>query len=349
MLEGRTYIPLLHARLAEMRALRELPTSTKNRMLPVIRIRPWLNSKHLDKVFDVIGDAFGERAFALDLDETRNLPEKQSEAYQDFVSLFNSDNGYASYYNLVAAGANRIPVLRRNTGATLDLAMQLDRIEEMERGAFIRVQTEQASDYIQVAEACIERQLENIVFVFDCGWRQDVLGQAANCVGLIEGLLSVTEEFEIVVAGSSFPEAFANLGGHFWFPVDERTNVRRAINRGELFYGDWGSTRRPTEPVPMTNVPRIDVASRTRWTCWRSEDGETYEDIADRVLADPTWEDSGLWGAYMISNTSAGLDPAIRAPAMAAAVRVNLHMHMQANFDDPNETVLQDEPVGDDL
>lgn len=353
MLEGRTYVPLLHARLAEMRALRELETPTKNVIVPVIRIRPWLNSKSLAKVFDVIADAIGERAFGLDLDPTKFEPENDRPAYREFSELFDSSHGFRNYYRCVADAPNRVPVLRQQNGLFQNLQAQLRFVEEMDRGLFVRVRPENPGNYLEVASECVLREIENVVFVIDCGWRTDVLGQAVTCTGMVNNILDVSDDLEIVVAGSSFPDAFAGMGGHATFQVNERIlfqNVRQNINRGRLVYGDWGSTRPPTDPIPMTNVPRIDTATSVTWPSWRSEDGEGYQDVAERVVSDPLWSgDTALWGNYLIGSTADGQEPAIKAPAMAAAVRVNLHMHTQAHFDNPDNFSIGDEPVGEDL
>lgn len=353
MLEGRTYVPLLHVRLAEMRALRELPTPTKNVVVPIVRIRPWLNSKNLSKAFDVIEDALADRAFGLDLDATKYDPGNLKPAYQEFAALFDSHRGYAAYYSCVAEKLNRIPVLRRPEGVAISIDDQLDAVQQLERGLFVRVHPSQPGDYLAVAANCVARGIENVVFVIDCGWRTDLLGQAAGCTNLVNNILNISEEIELVVAGSSFPDSFAGMGGSSTFPIRERQlfqNVRQNINRGRLVYGDWGSTRPPTDPVPMANVPRIDIATGNNWPSWRSEDGEDYHDVAERVIADPIWSgDTDVWGNYLIKNTAEQTEPAIKAPAMAAAVRVNLHMHMQAHFDNPNALAIGDEPVGDDI
>jgi hypothetical protein len=321
--------------------------------VPVIRIRPWLNSKSLSKAFDVIQDAFGDRAFGLDLDHFKNDPANLKPAYQEFADLFDEAGGFYNYYACVAEKQNRIPVLRRSGGGTPFLGEQLDACAQLERGVIVRISPNQPGDYLDIAAACVAEELENVVFIIDCGWRIDVLSQAAICTGLVNNILDISEEIEVVVAGSSFPDAFAGMGPRASFPIGERLlfqNVRQNINRGRLVYGDWGSTRPPTDPVPMTNVPRIDTASSTSWPAWRSEDGESYADVAERVVADPLWTgNTDLWGYYMIESTAEGLDPAIKAPAMAAAVRVNLHMQTQAHFDNPNNLSLGDEPVGEDL
>jgi hypothetical protein len=195
--------------------------------------------------------------------------------------------------------------------------------------------------------------LDNAVFIVDCGWGRDILSQAAICAGIVQKLVDKSDDLEIVISGSSFPDAFAGLGERFEIDARERAlfqEVRRAVNRGNLNYGDWGSTRPPADPVPMRNIPRIDIAKPANWVCWRSEDGENYEEVAQRVLDDPAWDGSlGIWGEYMIESTAEGSEGSIRSPAMAAAVRVNLHLHQQANYGNPDGLHVGDEAVGDDL
>lgn len=351
MLQGRTYVPMLHARLAEIRALHELPSTTKNKIFPIIRSRPWLNSKSLDALWQKIDDAFPERFFGLDLDATRNIPSKESEAYQAFRKLFAQDDGFAAYYNVVAEREWAVPVLRTAGFGFPEIGRQLEHVVELERGLIVRVEPLKAANLTAAAEIIHAQCPENAVFVFDCGWGRDILSQAATCVGQIEQLLDVYEDFEIVVGGSSFPASFAKQGDRIEIPMIERLlfqEVRRNLNRGVLFYGDWGSTRPPTDPVPMKNIPRIDFALPGQWIAHRSSGDESYDGLADEVLEDDAWTDGlGIWGEYMIESTAAGLSPSIKSPAMAAAVRVNLHMHIQANFDDPADMVVPDEPFED--
>ncbi|WP_170004567.1 beta family protein [Pseudopontixanthobacter vadosimaris] len=355
MLEGKAYVPLLHLRLAEVRALRELPESSKNLMIPIVKLRPWLNSKTLDKALDTLDEAIGNRLYGLDLDEFKYEahPDPAKLAKVEFASLFDPTDGYRNYYDVVESGPNRIPVFRGITDREPQIEDQLQQVEELERGLFVRALANQPGAIINIADAVIQRGLENVVFVVDCGWGPNILTQAALCSGIVQTLVDLSPTIEIVVAGSSFPDAFGGLGDRFIIPVNERglfQEVRRAVNGGELVYGDWGSTRPPTKPVPMRNVPRIDIAKTASWLSWRSEGGEDYEDIANRVLEDAEWDGTlGLWGEYMIEKTAEGSDGSIKAPAMAAAVRVNLHLHQQAHFSNPDGLHVGDEVVGDDL
>lgn len=355
MLEGRTYVPLLHARLAEMRALRELPQGSKSVIVPIVKLRPWLNSKSLERAFEVIEEAVGAGLYGLDLDGTKfeAEPDPSRPARAEFSRLFDPAGAFRNYYDAVEAGPNRVPVMRNVASGNVQIVGQLDHVERIDRGLFVRISPAAPGSVFDICEQIVARGVSNSVVVFDCGWGRDILNQAALCVPLIERILDISEDFEIVVAGSSFPDSFTGLGDRFEIEARERTlfqEVRRALNRGTLVYGDWGSTRPPTDPVPMMNIPRIDTARPLSWVSWRSEDGETYQDIAARVVDDPLWDGSlGLWGEYMIESTVAGGDGAIKSPAMAAAVRVNLHLHQQANSENPGGLIVRDEPVGDDL
>jgi hypothetical protein len=355
LLEGREYVPLLHARLAEIRALRELPDVSKNLLVPVFKLRPWLNSKTFDRAVEVVEEAVGNRLYGFDLDRTKYQtdPPPEKEAAVNFSGLFDSSNSYEQYYNLIEAGANRVPVFRDPALENPQIDGQLDRIEAIGRGFFVRVQPAQSGALMEIAQRTFDRNIDNPVFIIDCGWGRDILSSAALATTLAQNLIDISEEFEVVVAGSSFPDAFSDLGTRFSISAIERQlfkEVRRQINTGKLIYGDWGSTRPPTDPVPMRNVPRIDTALPTNWIGWRSSDGETYVQVANRTIVDSEWDGSlGIWGEYMILATAAEEEIRIKSPAMAAAVRVNLHLHQQANFDNPDGLHVGDQVVGDDL
>ena len=352
MLQGLSYVPLLHLRLAEMRALQELPDLTKRLLLPVIKMRPWLNSASLTRAFDRVTDSLGDGRFGLDLDETKLDRSNPRVPYVEFSRLFDENDGFSIYYETVESISTAVPVMRKLGSRFHLINRQLEHINNIGRGCFVRIDTRNPENYLRVARLVNQSAAENFVFIFDCGWREDVLSQSAICIGLINNLLDENPNFEVIVAGSSFPNSFAGRGDRFSIQIGERLlfqEVRRHVNRGDVYYGDWGSTRPPSDPVPMVNVPRIDLATSTSWNCWRSN-GESYEEVAQRIVDDELWNGNlDLWGEYMIQCTADGLDPAIRSPATAAAVRINLHLNIQANFDSPNGSSLNDELVGDDL
>lgn len=354
MLEGRSYVPILHLRPAETRAYRELDSNTKNLILPMFALRPWLTAKSLSRSLEVLNEAVGDRDFALDLDHRKFDPNSEREAVVDFCRLFNPDNGFERYYEYVDGIGRALPVFRHMNENFVQIERQLEHLNDLARPFFVRVNVDSPQNFLEVGRACQVFGPENVCFVFDCGWSRSVQEKAARCVGLVNSLLDVSVDYNIVVAGSSFPEQFAGLGDRFDFGINERqlfADVRRALNRGQLIYGDWGSTREPREEqIPMRAVPRIDFAGADIWRCWRSDDGEDYIDLARRTMNDPTWDgDIGSWAEYMIVATAERQEARIKAAAMASAVRINSHLHQQANLENPGGFRVSDEPVGDDI
>ena len=337
-----------------MRALRELPSTIKDLLFPVIRLRPWLTSKSFERSFEVVGESLGDRRYAADLDSSPHLPNNDTATYREFRSLFDSADGYARYYEVLGPQGNAVPVLRLGPHGPEAIDAQLAHVRQLDRGLIVRVQVERPFDVADLVRRCEAADVANRAFVLDCGWEQkDLLGRAAQCTALAQSIVAEDGDAEIVIAGGSFPDSFAKKGNAFTIAAQERplfNEVRRHLNAGRIMFGDWASTRPPTEPIPMTNVPRIDTAHRSEWASWRSAEGESYSDVAARVVFDETLDDQpDLWGEYMIVSTAEGGDTAIKSPTMAAAVRVNLHMAMQANYDNPRGIVVEDEPVGEDL
>lgn len=353
MLEGRAYVPLLHLRLAEVRALTELPVAVKNVLLPIIRLRPWLNSKDFSRAFEKVTEAFPGRFYGADLDSTRFLPDRDSDAYEEFRSFFDETDGFANYYGALALQPYAVPVLRTTFAGVPNLDRQVDHIAALGRGVIVRIQAEHPIPIENIVGSMMEADVDNRLLIVDGGWGRDILTRAASCTAIAQAVLAVDENAEIVIGAGSFPESFAKLGEHFTIDAFERplfNEVRRQLNAGRIVFGDWASTRPPKDPVPMRNIPRIDVAERAAWESWRSGDGENYQALARQTVRDRRLgAEPDLWGEYMIVSTAQGKEPSIKSPAMAAAVRINLHMTMQATFDNPDALQILDEPVGDDL
>lgn len=339
MLEDIPYVPLLHTRLAEMSAVAELPDSTKNRMLPLLVSRPWLNSQSLDKLWDRVQSSLGNRQFGLDLDFSRRRIGSDHPAYQEFNALFDPNDGYSNYFQLLDRLEFAVPTLRYEGDSFLAIEQQFERIDALGRGVIIRLTYGSQVSVRPVLNYLGFHPQENVVFYVDAGWNRDLLGRDLWAIGVVRQILDHDPNAEIVVSASSFPNAFGGRGFRCPYSLNERalfneTNLR--TNAPNIRYGDWGSTRPPADPVPMKNIPRIDISRALEWVSFReTEDVSGYRAIAMRVIEDQEWPDSlDIWGTYMIRCTAEGLPSAIRSPASAAAARVNMHLHVQAHFDD---------------
>ena len=355
MLEQFPYCPALHARVAEIKALAQLPAATKDRLCPLIVCRPWPNAKHLVRTWEKIGEAMGNRRFALDLDRTKRDSGGKLAAAAEFDVLFVSRNGFENYYDTVASIAEAIPVLRVSGGEAVQFDAQSRHVDRLDRGLVVRIEHGVVSNPIALVEQVLGR-FQDVSFFVDVGWSRDILGREAWASAIVERIARDHPEIEIVISGSSFPDSFSGIGNRGIFPVEERylyNNLVRQHNSATLIYGDWGSTRPPsTEQMPMRNIPRIDLPTANQWVSFRRdkelEDEEDYTDIAERVVADADWPDLNIWGTYTIEWTAKGEPGAIRSPATAAAARINIHLHRQAFFGTNDVIVDGDEPFTDD-
>ena len=355
MLENFSYCPTLHARVAEMKALFQLPTLTKDRIFPLIMSRPWPNANQLDRTWEKIGEALGGRRYALDLDRTRRNSGGSKLAAAEFDRLFDDAGGYSNYYELVRSIDVAFPVLRISGGIAPQFEAQAANIDAIDRGLIVRIEFGQVTNPIALVEQVINRFDDVTIFV-DTGWAVDLLSREMWASGIVQRIADIRPEVEMVVTGSSFPDSFVDIENRGTIPVKERSlygNLVRRHNAAVLIYGDWGSTRPPSDPVPMKNVPRIDLPMMGQWIAFRRNPAllvdEDYGDIARRAVADPDWPaDLNIWGTYTIACTADDLPGAIRSPAVAAAARINIHLHRQAFFDAPSDVSDGDEPFTDD-
>lgn len=350
MFQGLDYVPLLHARLAEIRALEGLGSATKQRMFPVVRVRPWFNAGTIQRAYDVIESAVGEAFYGFDLDPTKLDLGSEKPAIQEFSRLFLPTHGYEKYYETVSEGQFRVPVFRSLAAQNPQISLELSHVEQIGRGLIVRIPIAAPGAYIQIAQQCLSRGINNTAFIFDCGWRQDVLQQVAITAGLVNSLLDVSDDLEISVAASTFPDDFSKKGLKFSKRITEREyfeEVRSLVNRGNLTYGDWGSTREPSDGGFARSVPRIDMADQFNWMFWRSDGNETYQDVCRRVIQDDLWDGNlDAWGKFLIQSTAVSDGTVIQSSVMAAAVRVNLHLIAQAHRNDPAGYQTPDTPVG---
>ena len=340
MLENFSYCPILHARVAEIKALFQLPAASKDRLFPIVVARPWPNANLLQRTWEKIGEAFGARRFALDLDLSRRHSGSTKQAAVEFDRLFDATNGFENYYSMVASIPAAIPVLRILGGTVPAFEEQAERIDALERGVVVRLQYGVVTNPLAVVDQVLARFADDVTIFIDAGWSNDLLSREVWASGIVQRITDIRPEVEIVVNGSSFPSSFVDIGDRGEIPVRERylfSNLVRRHNAAVLIYGDWGSTRPPSDPVPMKNIPRIDLPESTDWISFRRDrdlDGdEDYADIARRVVADRAWPaDLNIWGTYVIECTAENLPGAIKSPAVAAAARINIHLHRQAFF-----------------
>jgi hypothetical protein len=363
MFEAATYSPLLHTRQSEVRGLRELPDSTKDLLFPVFVLRPWPRAKSIEMAFEKILEAMGGRPFGLDLESDFPTADQSKPAEVEFDELRSPDICFSAYFEKVAQIEGAVPVLRLTDDIEC-LKRQIDRMAEISRGGFVRIRQSDLHFVPTVLEAIADIPANDFSIFIDAEWRQDVLLQSNWVLIAAQTFFDQEPERAIIICGSSFPNSFDKMGLSKEFAINERLlfDIIRMNLNAKLIYGDWASTRPPSYDNQIKRtVPRIDIAQSSHWPVFRSQkiiredddgddynDRETYKEVVDRLISSPYWDDvPEIWGRYALLCTSEDLSTSIKSPQTAAAVGVNLHMHVQAHYSTPQLLNATDDPYFD--
>ena len=339
MLSDARYYPSLFIRNSEMRALDELPAHEKDLIIPTIMLRPWVGSKTLEKSLERVEKAFPGRPYFLEIDRFYVPTDPKRKAISDFIHLRNPDN-YEDWFAFAGLSDFAIPCLRLDGADTTNIRKQIRVAEQSERGFMFRVDKSAGHDVSAIVEAASSIDHANYIFSADAGWNKDLLSDQLWMNGTVRSLGTVRPEVPVIVTGSSFPDAFGMADPIATRPIRERPLFDAAVaanNAVRCLYGDWASARPPSPPAPMTPVPRIDIPGRLNWTFFRykTDDGG-YKTAAATAMQSDEWDESlNIWGTYLVRATANGHVDEITYPGIATAARINLHLHRQANFDDP--------------
>ena len=334
------YFPSFFLRNAELRALEELPEHEKDLILPTFFLRPWATSRTLEQAIDRIEKAFGNRKFILDLDRFYVARHMERPAVSDYIRLREPQN-FQEWLAFVELFPKAIPAIRTVGLSQEQLRRQIETASVSERGFAVRLDREAGVNVGQIANISEEIEHANFVFSVDPGWSNDLLNHTTWASSAVASLGRVKPEAPVIVSGSSFPDTFEYAEPIGQRQLKERTlfsDVSRLNNNVTCLYGDWASVRPPAEEsVPMTPVPRIDLSQRQAWTSFRYRTAQGgYRKAAEEAMGSRHWDDSlHVWGTYLIRATAYGDAEEITYAGLATAARVNMHLHVQANFDDP--------------
>lgn len=336
MLQGLQYVPLLYSKRAELRALRKLDKATRDRIFPIVAVRPWPNAKNFEAIIPQLNEALAGYRHGFDLDRDKRGKVKLQPAAGEFEALFDANAGFKNYYDLVARDVNRIPVLRDVDGKFIDLDNQFDRIDALHNGVIIRLQRDFCEDVAAVIDSG-RLVVDDVLFAVDVGWSLDVIAQEMWASQLITKITDWDPTAEIVCLSSSFPNSFTHIEYRGTFSIDDRDLFDRLVRRhnsARLVYGDWGSTRRSEEQGGGTHYDRIDTAKPGEWVSFRQTDTEVgYQIVAGRTLADPQWATlPTCWGKHSIECTALDIPGKIRGTEAAISSRINMHLTAQANI-----------------
>lgn len=343
------YLPLLSLRPAEMRALEELPNLTKEQLLPVIHLRPWVAAHRLESATNRITEAYGDRPVVIAMGEREQPNEKPVHA--ELQALRNHAHGFREWCTFFEQNENYIPAMQFSPEVPEEEA-QIGRLYGMERGLVVIIERPAFPAIGVIAQRVGDRSRggEGVCFIIDFGLAgRDHLEVAARATGYIDTIRLHAPQSHIALSASSFPDNFVGL-------AEQQIYERRLFNalpaRDSLIYSDRGSAKveRQTGGGGLP-APRIDYPLAAEWKFYRCDDGTTgfdgYREQAEALIAT---EGQGIWnprlrvwGTQMIERTAAGDTSAIGSPQKATAARINLHLQRQTFYANPDDAEDTDE------
>jgi len=335
------YAPILAVRPAEMAALEELPKKDKDKLLPVILLRPWVTSRTLDKALERIENAYGDRKWIADFDydHIRNAEAAKRDVHAELDALKSPKNGYENWCKFIYEHSNTIPTIQIRDPN--EIASQVKRLEKLGRGIVVRLQLDAFPQAKAVAELVTANTNEPILFMLDHGQMNEELLPSLKTIATARAILGVKNDILIAPSGTSFPFEFRDRTR---LEILERryfNQVRKSLNGADLLYSDRGSARAEVMAGGAVPVPRIDYPLSDEWRFYRDEDG--YQSAAQALLKTKgkIWIDGlQIWGTQMIERTARGDAFAIESPVKATACRINIHLHQQLYYGKPIQDLL---------
>lgn len=349
-----TYVPTIFLRNAELRAVTELPDSAKDSLTPIFWLKPFPNATHLTRTIEKIETAYGEdRNYFLEIDPFFDLKDVKTRkpAHDEFESLIDATDGSANWVEFFEDHPNAYPCIQVDHGGVDGVRAQAVAFTEMERAFLVRFSFlhESGKKWLEIVDAICETTHTNFGFVVDVEWGNDILSRAEWADRIVKRIVQLRgDSIPIIMSGSSFPKDFVPFENGGAANVDERVvfnNIITNNNEARVVYGDWASSRSPSEAggggyaIP----PRIDLATQNTWEIFRVRDEDGGFPAAAKAAMASKHYPSGvaIWATYVIAATAID-DPnglkknrdqnAIMSPARAAATRINLHLYNQINY-----------------
>ncbi len=339
------YVPTLAVRASEMNGLEELPALTKDRLRPVFLLAPWGASRSLVKTIERIEKAFPNRPYYLDIDRDYPIQNLENPAQEELQKILDSSSVYANWREFISKHNRILPCLQFHNQSEKALREQINFLQEAGREFCVRIEKSRFPTNVdKLIEVLNEVGTADFTLVIDGGWTNDPLTLSAWFSGVLSGPLNdIDASIPIIISCTSMPKQFSEIIEHEFVAFSNRDlvdQIARQSNRQRVVYGDWGSTR-PREPSGFAQRPydRIDYPTGNGWVIARNKDKDwTFKEAAKEIVSlDEYWDGSlGIWGENMIMQTANNPAFAINTPQKNVAARVNIHLHRQAFFNDPD-------------
>lgn len=339
------YVPTLAMRASEMNGLERLPAASKDRLQPNFLLAPWPNATELMKAIDRINKAFPSRPFFLDIDKYYEVTNLEAPAQQQWLDLQYLAENYSNWIGFIDTVPNASPCLQIVGLSKAGIVNQIAAFQEMGRSFALRIDLNRFPPNLPDAISAInEVGSADYAIIVDAGWIADTQPARLRIANLITNQLSgIDAQIPFVVSYTTIPKGFAEVEGVDFVTFDNRDCLAEMIqltNRQRITYGDWGSTRPREQGMASRPKPRIDLPARNGWLSARNKPEDWgYDDAADAIMESAQWQEVdglGIWGEFMIRQTSINPALGIDTPPKNVAARVNIHLHIQAFYDAGN-------------
>lgn len=338
-IRNTSYVPTVFLRPSELQAVAELPDSSKDNLVPIFCLKPWATAKLLSRSMDKISEVFPNREFFLDIDPFYDRDAKR-QSQHDFYELIDDEDNNQSWVDFFDEFPNAFPCLQVNRANLAAIRNQIQGFTENEKTFLVRLDRDYGENFSEIIDLVCGTDHADFGFVLDAGWSRDLLSRSSWVDGLIKQITANRDDnIPIIVTGSSFPNSFSQYEMGEEVSVHERSlffQLQSQNNQARLVYGDWASSRSPSEAGGGGIIPpRIDLATSNSWEIFRADDEyPTFSDLAEKVMASDAYPRYlSIWATYMIEKTALDEPNGITNGRKAAAVRINMHLYRQLNFD----------------
>ena len=354
-----SYLPILSVRPAEIIALRELPGSIYDAMLPHILFRPWLGSGTLARAFDKLSHAYPNRPIVLELDA--EYDGSNPDVVLEISSLRSPENGFANWVEFCRQHPLVIPCLQVSSQEE-QIRHQIAALAELQRGIAVRIP--RIPKFGLLATETILKLFSAVgvvdaLFVLDFGQTDHrYLVDQFLAINEVNRILAAGPSFCVAVSSTSFPSTFAGIDEQEIFERSFFNCIVKELpaKRG-ILYSDRGSARLPAPGGGGVPAPRIDLPKDDKWRFFRKDLASNatkverllgYQEMAANAVSNPAWDKSlNIWGTQIIKLTQLGSEFGITSPVRSTAARINVHLFRQTalGIQDPSAISMEDDWV----
>lgn len=343
-MDVQEYLVTLGIRPAELSGLKELPSTTKDKLTPLVLLAPWLATTPLARAIDKFEQSYPSRPYFIDVDTYYRVNDNNNEAKELWAQLANRPADLDAWWLLLASYPKANPCLLLAQQPIERVRDQIKWAREHNRAFCIRMNlAEEFGSSIPRWMPDLMRDLaaegaNDYTIVFEFGWVRDPLLVATVAGGLTDRLFSeIPPTIPVAISCTSFPKDFTPFDGTKAEEFSNRELVaqfRRATNHPRIVYGDWGTTRPRSYGHGSKPKNRIDYPTDNSWVIARDNNKSLdFQTAAKRITDSDYWSGAlGIWGEQLIEGTAAGQDFAIDSMPKMYAARINIHLHRQAFY-----------------